>query len=169
MKRIITLIMVISIALSFNFTAFADEALNGTKQQNQEIKTELAAMKTEFLNNKDDILNLKTKIAASSSEVKAAIASLKENDSQISEEEIENIKQKIEVLKSDKIKLRKNDSSQMNPLIEEFKTAMKSRDFTTAKSCLEKVIDIQESKIQIFSQIESDMNDILEIISDDVQ
>lgn len=167
MKRLITLIIALSMILSFNFVAFADENQNEIKQQNQTIKTEIGTMKTDFLSNKAEIINLKNEIAAASSEVKLAIESFKEDDGQVSAEKIENLKQSIAILKSDKVKLREINSAQMSPLIEEFKAAMQNRDFKTAKSCLSEVIEIQETKITIFEQILSDTNNILEIINSD--
>lgn len=155
--------------LNLNYVVFADEVQDQAKQQKQEIKTELANMKADFINNKNTIENLKDEITANSSEVKAAITLLKDSDNQISKEKIEQIKQNNDILKSDKMKLRETKSSQQSALIEKYKDAMKSRDFTTAKSCLQEVIKIQEIKIQILEQISSDMSNILGTISENAQ
>lgn len=162
MKKLVALLLAINIITSFSCFAYADETETG--QKDLAGKAEVAELKIEFLNNRSDILDLKIDIQTKSLEVKSAIAELKESDTEISEEKLAAIKEGMQDLKADREQIKEINTTQLKPVLDEFKEAMTSRDFTTAKSCLEEAIQLQEVKIDAFEQVLADLDHILQMI-----
>jgi hypothetical protein len=166
MRKLLALLLAINIITCCSCFVYADDTQTGKGQKNPEARAEIMELKTEFLNNRIDILDLKTEILTKSSEVKSAIVALKESDTEISAEKLEAIKQGMQEVKSDRGQIKEINTTQLKPVLEEFKSAMESRDFATAKSSITEAIQIQETKIAAFEQVLTDLDSVLQLVEE---
>lgn len=164
MKKILIPLMVLTMVLSFNSFVFGGVNTGETKMDGQTEKAAVSQLKSDFSANRIEILDLKSELLSLHADIKTAIMELRDSDEDISEEKLAAIKDSLQIIKEDRAALRQLVNEDFKPLLADYKSAMEERDFSNAKENLERLIDLQEERIELLQNTSDDMKTLLSIL-----
>ncbi len=167
-KSIITLILIVSLACGLSISAFAAPenaaSFSGLLSMTDEQRDEITQLRVTILDNRTALLDLKIENIQLANELKDLLYEIQANDEYVlTEENLDELHALTDKLQSKRDALEATVGD-IDALVQSYADYRMSRDFESAITILEQIIDVQEERIVIKTEIGFIIQDMIDIV-----